>query len=135
MESRGKGKRKGKGVCPGLKPPKQKKTLATSLQPTTLVPRRPTDSEKGLWHEKCDEVTWSACRARAALAWRIGLHQAGTRRQQCGYVVDGRQLVVHGNVEDSQAGYNALDVRSRRRWRSHSACCDNDLVCLVAIEF
>jgi len=44
-----------------------------------------------------------------------GVHQARTRRQQRGYVVDGRQLVIHGNAEDSQAGY-ALDVRSRRRW-------------------
>jgi len=30
------------------------------------VPR--TESEKGLWLEKCLEVTWSVCRVRAVLS-------------------------------------------------------------------
>jgi len=45
-------------------------------------------------------MKWHGWGAVCAQHWH-GVHQAETRRQQRGYMVDSRQLVIHGNAEDS----------------------------------
>ena len=60
------------------------------------------------------------------------VHDAGARRQQHGHVVSSRQPVVYDDTEDSQTGHT-LNVRTRRRRRSLSACCEDDLLRLVSI--